>query len=176
MPDEKFRPFLVPSPLGSPGHDGRAPLSGGGLIPNRVMIVQSALALLVLLEAPALAKAPAQQPRFKVDFQMAGADGVSVHGKLSFGGARIRMEIADGGGMGTLLVDNVKHTQVMLPADEKMYMEMPGAMADASRAPRVDVLDPGTPAARGRPSAESWAPRPSTDGYATEKWELKAHI
>ena len=114
-------------------------------------------------------------PEFKADLLMSGGrGGDTIHGKMYFGAAKIRMEMSVGGEKQIMIVDTAKKVQYLIMPEDEMYMEMrnDASMPRAPKTLKVEVMDPANPSS-GDPKANCKKLGTETaNGCATEKWQI----
>lgn len=135
-------------------------------------------ALIALLLALACSAVPVQAqlanlPQFSADMNSKIPGGGSTHGKIYFGGSKVRMDMNSGGRDVQIISDIAKKTSYMIMPQQKMYMEMNASgMAGHGRTPDVKPVDPTNPCANTPGTTCKKVGTETVNGRSCDKWEF----
>lgn len=114
-------------------------------------------------------------PQFSTDMTTKSPGGESTHGKMYFGGTRVRIDTNAGGREVQIINDLAKKTSYMIMPQQKMYMEMSatGPMGAHSRTPDVKPVDPNNPCANQEGVTCKKVGSETVNGRSCDKWEFR---
>ena len=133
------------------------------------------LALLALTGALLVQAQIANIPQFSADMATKTPNGEGTHGKMYFGGTRLRLDMNAGGREMQMITDLPKKTTYMIMPQQKMYMEMTATGPMAGRRGRegdMKPVDPNNPCSNQPGVTCKKVGTETVNGRSCDKWEF----